>query len=291
MMLQPNEIVALVRLLDDDDRQVLEHVQDKLKSLGPEAIPALEDIWAADLNALQHQRLEAIIHDIQVADIRQELVRWSKGNQDLAYGFYLVSKYYFPEIRFEDLEKKIFKIRQTIWLELNYHQTPIEQIKVFNQVFYSYLGYMGQQIPEDPIKYCLPHIIDKKEGSAVALGLLYQILARDLNLPVYGVRLAKYFVLAFTNTTINMEEPEVGKEGVLFYINPVNRGTLFSHKEISDYLKRMNLNERTKYFQPANNVQLIEELLLYLRDLAMFRQKDTESAELNLLMSVFRLEE
>ncbi len=45
-----NEIKALVSLLDDDDKEVLWEVEQKISSLGNEVIPVLESEWEKSFN-------------------------------------------------------------------------------------------------------------------------------------------------------------------------------------------------------------------------------------------------
>ncbi|MFN8309072.1 MAG: transglutaminase family protein [Chitinophagales bacterium] len=282
-MLKDSEIQALVKLLDDEDRQVLRHVEGKLKSLGPDVIPSLENVWTTELNPLQHERLESIIHEIQFTSLTDDLQQWKDGEeQDLLFGFYLVSRFYYPDARFEDVQKQIFKLRQTIWLELNNNQKPLDQVKVFNSIFFGYLGFSGQQLSEDPKAYCLPFVLDHKEGCSISLGLLYQVLANELNLPVYGVPLLRYFVLAFTKRFLTeFENSNEISNDVAFYINPANRGTIFTSKEITDYLKKMNVAEAVRNYNPAPNAELLLELVTYMRDLAGYKKKESEESELN----------
>jgi regulator of sirC expression with transglutaminase-like and TPR domain len=135
--------------------------------------------------ALQHDRLEELIHDIQFEIVSDELAAWvSSVDQDLLLGFYILSKYFSPDLNYDVVQKQVFKIRQSIWLELNYNQTPLEQIQIFNQIFYGFHGFNGIQLSERFDHYTLHNLLDTKYGASIALGILYQIVARDLNLPV-----------------------------------------------------------------------------------------------------------
>jgi regulator of sirC expression with transglutaminase-like and TPR domain len=264
-----SEIHALIQLLDDDDQEVFKHVYSKLKSLGPEAIPVLEEVWSAELNSVTHERLEEIIHDIQYEALTIAWENWlGVESPDLLTGAFLVAKYHYPELRFEDLYKKVTKLKQNIWLELNYSQTPLEQIQIFNQVFYSYHGFKGSQTSSDFQDFCINQVVDSKKGSAVSVGILYQILANELNLPVYGVTLTRHFILAFCKKTLfDFSEGENNEREVMFYVNPINKGSIFSRNEIKDYLEKMNVTQQAKYFLPANNITIIKEMLNYLIEL------------------------
>src|SRR5687767_13437412 len=130
-MEKESEINALIQLLDDSDHEVYKHVHDKLISYGPEVVPLLEQAWGAELNPAAHERLEEIIHEIQFGSLTDQWQDWlAKESPDLLTGVFLVAKYHYPDIIFDDTLKRIAKLRQAIWLELNYHQTPLEQIQV-----------------------------------------------------------------------------------------------------------------------------------------------------------------
>ncbi|MBS1593117.1 MAG: hypothetical protein JST90_02255 [Bacteroidetes bacterium] len=285
MLPSESEIHALVQLLDDSDKEVRSHVYSRIKSFGVDVIPALEGAWTVELNALQHDRLEELIRDIHFQVVVDELEAWvSSIDQDLLLGFYILSKYFNPELDYDVVQKQVFRTRQSIWLEMNYNQTPLEQIQIFNQIFYGYHGYSGVQLSEHFKDYTLDHLLETKNGTSIALGILYQIIARDLNLPVYGVPLIKFFVSCFCKRTIgDFSEPTANEGEIMFYINPVNRGSLFSKNEIKEYLDKMKLEEEPRYYAPASNKAILTELLTYFAELASFKsdaQKETDFAKL-----------
>ena len=287
-MLPESEIQALVKLLDDDDKEVLNHVYSKIKSFGVEILPSLENAWTAELNPLQHDRLEELIHDIQFQTVCDELISWVETeDMDLLHGYYIVTKYFFPDLKFDDIQKQIYKIKQSIWLELNYNQTPLEQIQIFNQVFYGYHGFSGIQLSEKFEHYCINNLLETKHGSSISLGLLYQIIAGELNLPVYGVPLIKYYVVCFCKRTIRdfSNGDELERE-IMFYINPVNRGSLFSRNEIKEYLEKMKVDIDSKFFTPANNKTLIAELLSYFIELSSLKAIPEKEADFHKLFQI-----
>lgn len=283
-----SEIHALIQLLDDDDQEVYKHVHDKLKSLGTEAIPVLEEVWSAELNSTTHERLEDIIHEIQFDSLQNAWELWlEQETPDLLTGAFLVAKYHYPDIKFHELEAKIIKLKQTIWLELNYSQTPLEQIQIFNQVFYTYHGFKGSQATSDFQDFCINQVVESKKGSAIAIGILYQALANELNLPVYGVNLTRHFILAFCKRTLlAFSEEENNEREIMFYINPINRGSIFSRNEIKDYLEKMNVPANPKYFIPSNNLDIIKEMLNTLIELYGQQNRSERADELKVLLGL-----
>lgn len=287
-MSNENEIQALIQLLDDDDQEVFKHVHDKLKSLGTEAIPTLEEVWSAELNPTTHERLEEIIHEIQFDALKEDWENWlAEENPSLLTGAFLIAKYHYPEINIEEIQKKITKLKQNIWLELNYSQTPLEQIQIFNQVFYAYHGFKGSQASSEYQDFCLNQAIETKKGSSVMIGIIYQVIANELNLPVYGVNLSKHYILAFCKRTILDFSPEENNEReVMFYVNPINKGSIFSRNEIKDYLTKLHADSDPRYFLPADNRSIIQELINYLIELYAQQNREDKIRELNYLLQI-----
>lgn len=286
-MVNETEIQALIHLLDDDDSEVFRHVHDKLISLGTEVIPKLEEAWSTELNPATHERLEEIIHEIQFYSLEKDWTEWVETEAaDLLTGAWLVARYFYPELKLDELSKKIQKLRQTIWLELNYNQTPLEQIQIFNQVFYNYHNFQGLQNSDDYQDYCINNAIDSRKGNAISIGIIYQVIANDLNLPVYGVNLMRHYILSFCKKTLFEFEGDNREKDVMFYINPVNKGSIFSRNEIKDYLDKLKAEHDAKNFVPASPREIIRELLVYLLETANHKNIAQQSVDLNKLLKM-----
>lgn len=283
------ELNALIQLLDDNDQEIFKHVQDKLISLGTGIIPSLEEAWSNEINPTTHERLEEIIHTIQFDSLVKEWKLWlSSDSDDLLTGAYLVSKYYYPDILLDDLQKKMAKLKQSIWLELNYNQTALEQIQIFNQVFYNYHEFKGEQSIVSYHDFCLNNVLDSKKGNPVSIGIVYQVLANQLNLPVYGVPLLQHYILAFCKKMIFdfNSETDLDRQ-VMFYINPINRGSIFSRNEIKDYIEKMQADPNHQYFCPVSVSAIIKEMLNYLIILHNQKGETAQMNELAYLKSLF----
>lgn len=281
------ELWALISLLDDSDKEVTQHVEEKLRSLGTQIIPSLEQAWSAETEPETHRKIEDLIHLIQFESLEKEFEKWALSlDADLITGAYLVSKYHYPEIVLDDIRRKLLRIRQNIWLELNHNQTPLEQIQIFNQIFYYHEGFKGNQ-SVDFSDFCINYSLDTRKGNTTSLGIIYQCLANDLNLPVYGVTLPKHFILAFTKKTLlDFSYPETLERDIMFYINPINKGSVFSRNEIKDYLSRLNLSSHINYFVPAGNKVIIKELLIQLREAHLLKKEDRRADDMNRLLKI-----
>jgi hypothetical protein len=233
--IQQKELSALITLLDDPDKEVYRHVTDKLISFGTSIIPSLEDAWEKTFDPGLHNRLEELIHVIQFETLLKDAHHWAQDNSDdLLRGALLVSKFQYPDIDVSTVTSKIDKLSKEIWLEMNYDLTPLEQANVFNHVLYTLSGFSGNTTNiHDPHNAYLNIVLDTRKGNAISLSILYLILAEKIQMPVYGINLPQHFVLSYHKDLIDRSESDQKIKGsILFYINPFNKGIIFSRDDI-----------------------------------------------------------
>src|SRR6185436_17198824 len=97
--MEKNEIDALIRLLDDNDTEIFEQIRSRLIDLGKDVIPMLENAWSKSMDALMQQRIESIIHRIQLSALQNEIRSWiEKGCVDLVKGALLIARYQYPDL-------------------------------------------------------------------------------------------------------------------------------------------------------------------------------------------------
>ena len=244
------DLKALITLLDDNDTEVYNHVFNKLLSYGPEIIPTLEHVWSDTFNPDMHDRLEVLIHSIQFEGLYRDFENYCKqGVFDLLKGASLIARYAYPEFKSEDLQADISRIKREIWLELNYSLTPLEQINVMNQVFFNNLGFGIDHVQHlDESDFYINKLIESKKAHPILVGLLYTVLARKLDFPVYGLNLPNHFALTFCRPSRLAHFPDADDQRlhVIFYINPQNKGSIFTKNEIDEYLSKMEIETKAK---------------------------------------------
>ena len=82
------ELKALVVLLDDDDMEVVTHVEDKIRSQGTGIIPFLENEWEINFNPTLQRRIEDLIHGLQFELVQERLSAWEAGDQEDLWKFF-----------------------------------------------------------------------------------------------------------------------------------------------------------------------------------------------------------
>ncbi len=256
------ELEALISLLEDPDHQVFDTVSDRLIELGEEVVFPLEKRWEITLKPELQIKIENVIKTIQFNTLKRGVDSWKTGGgSDLLYGAYLVARFHYPDLGYDLLNEKIEKIRKDIWLELNNELTALEKVKVINYFLYDIHRFdKSVKKTHTPHLYMVNHVIETLKGSPVMLGLIYAELARRLNLPIYGVNLPRNFVLCYYDEDYH-EDPN----GILFYINPSDKGAVLGLKELKHFLNHLKIEEKDFYFTPCSNTDIIERLVINLQ--------------------------
>lgn len=255
------EIEALIKLIDDPDPAIHSAIQQKLLDSGEEIIPQLEKAWEEAFDSRLQNKLENIIQKIQFNSTLNRLLDWKKkGAEDLLYGAYLIARYQYPDLHFENIEEKIESIKKDIWLELNNNLTALEKVKIINHILFDIQGIKRNSSNfYSPQNYYINNVLETKKGNPVTLALIYTSVAQRLGLPIYGINLPKNFILAYKDEVYLNEADD--EESILFYINPYNKGAVFGRKEINHFIKQQKLEDKNSYYVPCSNLEIIKRLI------------------------------
>ena len=268
-----DNIKAMIRLLDDPDNEIFAHISSELVAIGRDVVPILEEAWSGAFDPLLQERIETIVHKIQFDGLKSDLANWaSSGATDLLTGTLLIARYQYPDLDEEKIRSILNKIRKDIWLELNEHMTPQEQILVINKVLFENHGFAGNTANfHAPQNSFINTVLESKKGNPLLLSIIYSILSQQLDIPVYGVNLPEHFILAYQdirgNSPVEYTYPEAG---ILFYINAFSKGNIFGKHDIDIFLKKLDLKYNRIFYEPCSNIDMIRRLL---RNLAFSWQK------------------
>lgn len=261
------EIKALVALIDDPSQEVFDAVSQRLFELGREAIPVLEDFWTHSNNEHQQRLIEGVLQRINDNITNEEVRAWmSKGCTDIVEGAHIVAHLLFPELPLADLQEHVERLSREVWLEINSNLTAFEKVKVINQVLYDRYHFSPDPLNLfAPHYFALNHVVLTKKGNPLSLSLLYMAIAQHLDMPIYGISLPRNFILAYKDPYHGDDETLPVSQRVLFYINPFNRGSVLSKKEIDYYLNQIKETPQESYYLPCDNKTSIVKVLENLR--------------------------
>jgi len=286
-MKKATELNALICLLDDPDTEIFDHVSGKIASFGRSVIPALESAWQESMDPLLQQRVERIIRQIQLELISDDFKSWlSHESDNLLKGMFLVSKCQNDNADENEFCSKIEAIKRAIWLELNYNLTTLEQVNIFNHVFYSLQGYSTDEEYSTSADFNLQALLQNKKGNGFSMGMLYLLLAQELGMPIYGVNLPDHLVLAYTKKQIQPDDKLDHRKDILFYINPLNEGAIFTRSEIQAYFDKFKLDMDPSFFVPSANKVIVKS---FLEKLLLVYETEKDLDQVNYLKDILKL--
>ena len=164
-MINPTEINSLIRLLDDPDKEIFEHVHDKILSYGSAVINYLETAWEQAFDPIQQERIADLVHEIQFSIVRNDLKLWYQGGAfDLLQGALIINKYQYPDLDEQKVINQIEAIKRDIWIQMMNEASPAEQVKLINHVFYNIYGFSGNTANhQDPQNSYISQVLESKK--------------------------------------------------------------------------------------------------------------------------------
>lgn len=289
--MKKSRLKALINLLDDPDNLVYEIVEKELLKENHTIIPALEKKWENSYDETCQERIENLIQDLQFKKTKSLLKQWVQSpEKDLLEGFLTLDKFQYPDVNQMGIYQKVEKIKNTVWLELNNSLTLLEKTTILNHFLFNIHGFsINHNNIHSPQNCYLNQLLDTKKGNPVSLSLFYTILARQLGLPAYFTDFPKNPLVAIVDGDLARRiHGKNSTSDVLFYINPSNKGSIASRKEVDYHLTKNNYSPSEKFAEPQSDKLFLRRLLESLRDAfhqVGFPEKQARTEELLKLFS------
>ncbi|PLX02402.1 MAG: hypothetical protein C0594_11990 [Marinilabiliales bacterium] len=283
--MEDKEVQALIQLLDDPNYEIFSAVKSQLLAKGLDIIPILESTWEDDTSDLIQERIEEIIHELQFEKTVKLLKQWvQQENKSILEGAYIIAHYQYPDINLDDIKAQTEKLKSDTWLEINENLTALEKVKIINHIVYSAHKFTRNSADLfNPLNYYINEVLSIKKGSSILLGIIYLHIAEQLQLPIHGVDLPKNFILAYKDEFADLFPTQIyDNDGILFYINPFNKGSVFGKKEIEHFLKQHKIEEKKEYYLPAKPERIIQRLVAEL--MYAYEQKGNKSKQEDLMI-------
>ncbi|NJN24728.1 MAG: hypothetical protein HC819_01410 [Cyclobacteriaceae bacterium] len=249
--LSKTELKALVSLLEDEDSEVIRHVEGKILSIGNEVIPFLEKEWEKSFNPSLQRKIEDLIHTLQFDYLKVKLKTWAESEEkDLLEGAWIVATYQYPELELSFLKKEIEQLYYEVWLDFKNELHPFDQVKIINTALFEKLGFRSNTKNfHSPGNSMINVVLETKRGNPISLCILYILITQKLGLPIYGVNLPNLFICTYKT------------EDTQFYINAFNKGLIFSRADIENYVHQLHINAVDLFFEPCSSEDIIKRVL------------------------------
>jgi regulator of sirC expression with transglutaminase-like and TPR domain len=248
-------------LLDDPDEVVFDSVKSRILGFGMSIVSNLEHCWENTNSELVRERIESLIHQISFNELLGEFDRWLEDEHpQLLSGSMIVAKYHHPNLDVNVIFQKIEKLRRNIWLELNSYLTPIEQMHVFNSVFFHFNRQQSLDLTYDqPDAFLINKVLENRQGNILGNATLYLILCQLLDIPVSPVFLPNHVLLGYPQHLHQADDDKLS-DTFAFFIDPQN-GQLYSYQDVFRFLKKTAPDFDPNSLKLENNKAFIQLLL------------------------------
>ncbi|MFM8269776.1 MAG: tetratricopeptide repeat protein, partial [Pseudomonadota bacterium] len=157
-------------------------------------------------------------------------------------------------------------------------------VEAINHVIFKVLGIEGKsekykQVIDDPNRYYVHKVLDKKVASPLALAAIYSIFAEGLGLSYECLALPSYYLM------------RIQSEGEDFYIDAFDQGKLLTQEEFQKKFRSALHKSRmlsASLFEKVSSSHLISRLVQQLKHIYILRSQAVEALRaVEILTSLF----
>lgn len=283
-IIENNEFEHLVKLLDDEDEKIYSNIKDRFISFGDQSSDYLKQ-YLNDENILIKKRANEIFSILNFENIAEKfrVVSLKNENEILEEAIFLLASFEYPGVDFNDYKKELDKMALDIelrFLENNTGRKRLETLEMLNTVN-NYLffekGFKGNAVNYyDPDNSYLNKVMDTKLGIPVSLSILYLLISKRLDLPIFGISLPGHFIVKYS-------DPEEE-----YFIDPFNNGVIISMKEAKEFIKKIGMSQKNfdsiPYLKNSSDKETILRVMRNLVEIYKKQSDDLKSSQLEKLM-------
>lgn len=242
-------IISLVKLLDDEDVFVSKSAYEKLVDLGVEAIPVLSKI-KHNVSENVKNLLDKIVDTLKYKNYTSEVVSYFMAHEkDIERGAYLVARFAYPDVNFrkysEMLDLMAFELKKRIYMVENLYDI----VEVVNRFFFVEKGFRGNfENYYEPDNIFINRVIDRRLGIPITLSLIYILVGRRANIPVYGVGIPGHFVVRYESN------------GFEIYVDPFNGGKIMARSDCEKLISQLGYSQKDEYLKRATPEMIVKRM-------------------------------
>jgi len=268
---------ALMRLIDDDDPQVSAAVEKELIDGGAEVVRLLEDEREKAESKVK-TRIENLISRIYLDKLQKEydllLDFASQRDFSLERALFLLAKPLYPEVDFVMVESRLNELADDLQKRIIDLDDPYDIVQRVNDFFMNEIGFVGNAKDYyNPDNSILHRVLETHRGIPISLGIVYILVGRRLNLPVFGVGAPAHFLVKFVPT----------KSGSEIYVDVFNGGRIMSRKDAEEFISDMGFSFEPRFLKDSSDVEMLARTC---RNMARAFSAADEQPKANVLMEL-----
>lgn len=215
--------------------------------------------------------------------IKTELIELLRRN-DLLRACLIVGQIQDAGFNLKPYQEKLLEMSARIWNLCGGRHEPLLKCEKISQVLFQEYGMQGKsdrykQVIDDPNRYYLHSVLQKKVSSPLALTVLYCILADQVGLQYECLSLPSYFLLK-----LDSDEGE-------YYLDPFDHGKILTgedfQKKFRSAIQRNRMMSASLY-EKVSPSQLVARLVQQLKHIYILKGSSVEALRaVELLTAIF----
>ena len=264
-MILDSELISLMSLMDDPDLVVRNAVRERLIERGEDSIEQIERFFIPQLPKQDRDKYILYLEEIKAEIAIERLLVLLKDPQPiLSKALFLITK-----IADSSAEESIYltvldSLRNEIELEISEEKTPIENVEIFNFIFFRRFGFKHSEAELIKTEGALiDRVLLSRVGNPVTVTLSYFLMAGAVGLPIYPLSFPGGFVPVYLDNS--------GR--ILFYLNVFKQGAIF----LEDTLKQFFEDIKISYNPELLRVDQERDLLAIYAEFLSFIYKKNDN--------------
>lgn len=234
-----NEIMSLLRLLEDPDDSVFQAIKGKFLGEPEFFKDYLENYVALSYSEIGRSRADFILDEMFFLNFETELKNYLKNKKSrLIEGVAILETYFSRDVEQNEIIAIFDEINKKIWLEINEHLTGIEKVKLIGKILFEKEEINSLPSGEISAKYLsMFNCMIQKKYSSPSLALMYCMIAQESEVPLFPLFVPGLFLLSYIDKELADAVFQKKTNGSVFYIHPYDKGEFINHQIIEKYLE------------------------------------------------------
>lgn len=265
-------VKSMINLLNDEDDSIYNTIRQHLMETGESALPLLEGYLETE-DPLLRERVKEVFENIAAASFKEQWRSFRgkyKDDVELEEGAFLIAKFGYPRCDMRIYSDLLSFYATEFQSRLDPTASPEEIAADIAHFFSVQKGFRGSEADYyDADNHFIHKVMETKRGVPITLSVIYMLVLRRLNFPVFGIGLPGHFIIRY----------DFGSTSIL--ADPFNAGKILTQQDCQDTLNHMGYSFKKQYLEPVTNRQILERML---RNLLLVYERASDSNKIHSLI-------
>lgn len=242
----------LINLWDDESPGIRKILREELLKHGLEII-LQQDFYLQSLEGEDRRRFQELLKELHfdlVLAAFAQILSYSLDEIDLEKSMLVISYWDRPDIPGQTLQGLLNKLADEVSREMPGRGHPLSFIDHINRVLFQTYHFRGNSTDYyNPDNSYLHKVLETGLGIPISLSIIYMLVCKRLNFPVYGVCMPAHFILKFDN----------GEDEIFF--DPFYGGKVYSRQNCLEYLHGVRAENPDEILKGCSTLDIVKRVL------------------------------